>query len=153
MATRVRLTAFLGLLALAAVLGALAIGHGLLLPGLAAAPLVDPNLARALTAPLSLRLGDVLVGGGLVLVCTTPRWICSRVATTAALLLAGAALAHRWLLLPHLGRLWSRVDLVAARPVDLLADAERWTHYQNILLLCMGLLALLLAALAARTRG
>ena len=148
-----RLTVFLGLLALAAVLGALAIGRGLLLPGLAAAPLVDPNLARALTAPLSLRLGDVLVGGGIVLVCTTPRWIASRMATTAALLLTGAALAHRWLLLPHLGRLWSRVDLVAAQPVDVLAEAERWTHHQNLLLVCMGLLALLIAALAARTRG
>lgn len=148
-----RLTVFLGLLALVAVLGALAIGHGLLLPGLAAAPLVDPNLARALTAPLSLRLGDVMVGGSLVLVCTVPRWIGSRLATTAALLLAGAALAHRWLLVPHLGRLWSRVDLVALRPADTLAEAERWTHHQNLLLLCMGLLALLLAALAARTRG
>jgi hypothetical protein len=146
----VRLAVFLGLLALAAVLGALAIGHGLLLPGIAAAPLVDPNLARALMGPLSLRLAEVLVGGSLVLVCTTPRWISSRVATTAALLLAGAALAHRWLLLPHLGRLWSRVDLVAARPVDTLAEAQRWTQHQNTLLLCMALLALLIAALAAR---
>lgn len=149
-----RLAVFLGLLALAAVLGALAIGHGLLLPGIAAAPLVDPNLARALVGPLSLRLAEVMVGGSLVLVCTTPRWISSRVATTSALLLAGAALAHRWLLLPHLGRLWSRVDLVAARPVDTLAEAQRWTQHQNTLLLCMALLALLIAALAARpTRG
>lgn len=147
---------FLGLLALAAVLGALAIGHGLLLPDITAAPLVDPNLARAITVPLSLRLGDVLVGGSLVLVCTVPRWVASRVATTAALLLAGAALAHRWLLLPHLARLWARVDLVAARPVDTLAEAQRWTEHQNLLLISMGLLALLVAALAARphaTRG
>jgi hypothetical protein len=146
----VRPAVFLGLLALAAVLGALAIGHGLLLPGITAAPLVDPNLARALTVPLSLRLGDVLVGGSLALVCTAPRWVASRLATTAALLLAGAALAHRWLLLPHLAGLWSRVDLVAARPVDTLAEAERWTHHQNILLIGMGLLALFIAALAAR---
>jgi hypothetical protein len=146
----VRPAVFLGLLALAAVLGALAIGHGLLLPGITTAPLVDPNLARALTAPLSLRLGDVMVGASLVLVCTVPRWVASRAATSAALLLAGAALAHRWLVLPQLGRLWARVDLVARSPVDTLAEAERWTHHQNTLLVCMGLLALLIAALAAR---
>jgi hypothetical protein len=141
---------FLGLLALAAVLGALAIGYGMILPWIAQAPLVDANLARALTGPLALRLGDVLVGAAAVLVFTTPRWIASKVATTAALLLAGAALAHRLLLLPHLGRLWARVDLIALRPVDTLAEAERWTHHQHSLLLCMGLLALLIAALAAR---
>lgn len=145
-----RPAAFFGLLAFATFLGALVIGHGVVVPGVAASPLIDANLGKALAAPLTLRLAEVLVGAGVVLIFAAPGWIASRVATTVALLLAGAALAHRFLLLPHLGRLWARVDLIAGRPVDTLAEAQRWTQHQHTLLIAMGVLLLVLAALAAR---
>lgn len=151
-AEAVRPAAFFGLLALATFLGALVIGYGVALPGIAASSLVDANLGKALTAPLALRLAEILAGAGLVLMFSVPGWLASRVATTISLLLAGAALAHRLLLVPHLGRLWARVDLIAGRPVDNLAEAQRWTEHQQWLLLIMGLLLLVLAALAARSR-
>ena len=145
-----RLAACLGLLAFATFFGALVIGHGVVLPGLSGSPLIDANLGNALAAPLGLRLAEILVGAGVVLVMTVPRWISSRMATTLALLLTGAALAHRLLLLPHLGRLWARVDIIAGRPVDTLAEAQRWTQHQQWLLLAMGLLLVVLAAVATR---
>jgi hypothetical protein len=146
----VRPAACLGLLALATFFGALVIGYGVAVPGLAGSPLIDANLGKALAAPLGLRLADILIGAGVVLVVTVPRWISSRAATTLALLLTGAALAHRLLLLPHLGRLWARVDLIAGRPVDTLAEAQRWAEHQQWLLLGMGALVVVLAALATR---
>lgn len=145
-----RPAACLGLLALATFFGALVIGYGVAVPGLAGSPLIDANLGKALTAPLGMRLADILIGAGVVLVMTVPRWISSRAATTLALLLTGAALAHRLLLLPHLGRLWARVDLIAGRPVDTLAEAQRWAEHQQWLLLGMGALVVVLAALATR---
>jgi hypothetical protein len=146
----VRPAACLGLLAFATCFGALAIGYGVALPGLAGSTLIDANLGKALTAPLGLRLAEILVGAGVVLVITASTWIASRAATTLALLFTGAALAHRLLLLPHLGRLWARVDLIAGRPVDTLAEAQRWTQHQQWLLLGMGLLLVVLAGLATR---
>jgi len=146
----VRPAVFFGVLALAVFVGALVIGLGVIVPGLAASPLVDANLGKALAAPLTLRLAEILVGAAVVLIFAVPGWIASRVATTLSLLLAGAALAHRFLLLPHLGRLWARVDLIAGRPVDSLAEAERWTQHQQSLLVVMGVLLLVLVGLAAR---
>ena len=145
-----RLAACLGLLAFATFLGALVIGYAVAVPGLAGSPLIDANLGRALATPLSLRLADISIGAGVVLAMTASRWISSRAATTLALLLTGAALAHRLLLLPHLGRLWARVDLIAGRPVDTLAEAQRWAQHQQWLLLGMGALLVVLAALATR---
>lgn len=146
-----RPAACLGLLAFATFFGALVIGHGVVLPALAGSSLIDGNLGKALTAPLALRLAEVLVGAGIVLVITASRWISWRMATTTALLLTGAALAHRMLLLPHLLRLWARVDVVAGRPIDTLAEAQRWAQHQQWLLLAMAVLLLALAAMATRS--
>ena len=145
-----RPAACLGLLAFATFFGALVIGYAVAVPGLAGSPLIDANLGRALATPLALRLAEILIGAGVVLAMTASRWISSRAATTLALLLTGAALAHRLLLLPHLGRLWARVDLIAGRPVDTLAEAQRWAQHQQWLLLGMGALLVVLAALATR---
>jgi len=149
----VRIAACLGLLAFATFLGALVIGYGVALPGLASSSLIDANLGKALAGPLGLRLAEILVGAGVVLVMTVPGWLGSRAASCIALLLTGAALAHRLLLLPHLGRLWARVDLIAGRPVDTLAEAQRWTQHQEWLLLGMGALLVVLAGLAAARAG
>jgi len=149
----VRIAACLGLLAFATFLVALVIGYGVALPGLASSSLIDANLGKALAGPLGLRLAEILVGAGVVMAMTVPGWLGSRAASCIALLLTGAALAHRLLLLPHLGRLWARVDLIAGRPVDTLAEAQRWTQHQEWLLLGMGALLVVLAGLAAARAG
>ncbi len=145
-----RVAAWLGLLAFATFFGAVTIGFGVVLPGLANSPLVDANLGKALSEPLALRLADLCVGAGVVLVITVSRWVTSRAAMTLALALTGTALADRFALLPYLGRLWSRVDLIAGRPVDNLLEAQRWMQYQQALLVVMAVLLAVLAALAVR---
>lgn len=142
--------ALLGTLAAALLIGAIAVGHFVALPALAASPLLDANLAKAVSGPLALRLADLIFAASAVLALTAPRWIASRAGTTLALVLTGAALAHRLLLVPHLGRLWTRVDLVAGRPADLLAEAQRWAEHQQWLLVGMLLLAVVLLGLATR---
>lgn len=145
-----RPAALFGFCAAALLVGAIVVGHFVLLPGLAASPLLDANLAKAVAGPLAQRLADLVFAASAGVALAAPRWISSKVGTTLALLLTGAALAHRLLLVPHLGRLWARVDLVAGRPVDLLAEAERWAQHQQWLLLGMVALTLVLVALATR---
>lgn len=146
----VRPAALIGAAAAALLLGAIVVGHFLALPAIAGSPLLDANLARAVSAPLAVQLADTVVVASAALALAAPRWIASRAGTTLALVLLGSALAHRLLLVPHLGRLWARVDLVAARPVDLLAEAQRWTDHQQWLLAGMVALALVLLGLASR---
>lgn len=145
-----RPAALIGFAAAALLLGALVVGYFVVLPQLAGSPLLDANLAKAVSGPLALRLADLLVAAAAVLALATPRWIASRAGTTLALVTAAAALAHRLLLVPHLGRLWARVDLVAGRPVDLLAEAQRWSEHQQWLLAAMVVLVLALLGLATR---
>lgn len=149
-AAPVRPAALLGCSAAALLVGAIAVGHFVLLPALAASPLLDANLAKAVAGPLAQRLADLMFVGSAGLALAAPRWISSKLGTTLALLLTGAALAHRLLLVPHLSRLWARVDLVAGRPLDLLGEAERWAEHQQWLLLGMLGLTLVLVALATR---
>jgi hypothetical protein len=146
----VRPAALIGFAAAALLLGALVVGYFVAIPALAASPLLDANLARAVSAPLGQRLADLVVGFSVVLALAAPRWIASKAGTTIALVLIGAALAHRLLLLPHHDRLWARVDVVAARPVDLLAEAQRWSDHQQWLLVAMCVLVLALFGLATR---
>jgi hypothetical protein len=146
----VRPAALIGFAAAALLLGALVVGYFVALPALSSSPLLDGNLARAVSAPLAQRLADLVVVASVVLALAAPRWIASRAGTTIALVLTAAALAHRLLLAPHLERLWSRVDVVAARPVDLLAEAQRWSEHQQWLLVAMCALVLALFGLATR---
>lgn len=145
-----RPAALIGFAAAALLLGALVVGYLVAIPALFSSPLLDANLARALSAPLGQRLADLVVAASVVLALATPRWIVSKAGTTIALVLTAAALAHRLLLVPHLDRLWARVDVVAARPVDLLAEAQRWSDHQQWLLVAMGVLVLALFGLATR---
>ncbi|MCY0990865.1 hypothetical protein OV203_27220 [Nannocystis sp. ILAH1] len=145
-----RPAALIGFAAAALLLGGLVVGYFVAIPTLSASPLLDANLARALTAPLGQRLADLAVVFSVVLALAAPRWIASKAGTTIALVLTAAALAHRLLLVPHLDRLWARVDVVAARPVDLLAEAQRWSDHQQWLLLAMCVLVLALFGLASR---
>lgn len=142
--------ALIGTLAAALLIGAIAVGQFIALPALAASPLLDANLAKAVAGPLALRFADVIFAASAVLALAAPKWIASRAGTTLALVLTGAALANRLLLVPHLGRLWTRVDLVAGRPADLLAEAQRWADHQQWLLVGMLVLAVVLVGLATR---
>lgn len=145
-----RPAALIGFAAAAVLLGAIVVGYFVAIPALSASPLIDANLARALSGPLGQRLADLVVVASVVLALAAPRWIASRAGTTIALVLTAAALAHRLLLVPHLGRLWARVDVVAARPVDLLGEAQRWSEHQQWLLVAMCALVLALFGLASR---
>lgn len=145
-----RPAALIGAAAAALLLGSIVVGHFVALPAIAGSSLLDANLAKAVSAPIAVQLADLLVAASAALALAAPRWIASRAGTTLALVLLGTALAHRLLLVPHLGRLWARVDLVAGRPADLLAEAQRWAGHQQWLLAAMVALALVLLGLASR---
>lgn len=145
-----RPAALFGAAAAALLLGSVVVGYFVALPVIAGSPLLDANLAKAVSAPIAVQLADVLVAAAAGVALAAPRWIASRAGTTLALVLLGTALAHRLLLVPHLGRLWARVDLVAGRPADLLAEAGRWAGHQQWLLAGMVAVVLVLLGLASR---
>lgn len=145
-----RPAALIGVAAAGVLLGALVVGYFVAIPALASSPLLDANLARAVAGPLAVRLADLLVAASAVLALAASRWLATRAGTTIALVLTAAALAHRLLLVPHLERLWARVDLVALRPVDLLGEAQKWSEHQQWLLVAMVVLVLALLGLATR---
>lgn len=142
-----RTIALLGQLAIAICLGALAVGFGLVLPMLESGnDLVDPNLAKALGQDIALRLGLVLLIGCGIVAATTPRWVAHRGGTTAALGALALAGLDRILMLPRVYQAWSRVDLVAGRPLDRLQEAQQLAQWHHWLL--MGVGVLLVAVLA-----
>jgi hypothetical protein len=120
-----RPAAVLGFFAVATALGALVVGRAVVMPEMAQPELIDANLAKALSAPLHSRLAEVVLAAHLVLAAVAGRWFGTRWPTTLALLLVGASALHRFVVLPALYAAWSRVDLVAARPVEQLLTADR----------------------------
>lgn len=118
-----------------AAIGAVVIGYGVVLPTLdGQTHLVDANLGRALAEPIALRLAEILVGASIVLALVAPRWLRTRLGTTLALMLVTATTANRVLLAPAVYAAWARVDLVAGRPLDRLAQAQELAHDQQWLL-------------------
>jgi hypothetical protein len=139
----VKIAEFTGTIALCAALGAILVGHGVVLPALAhETGLIDANLARALAGPAALRIGDVVLGASIVVGLSAPRWLRSRIGTTLALVLVAAAAANRVVVTPAVYEAWSRVDLVAARPADRLARAQELANNHTALLVTMVLLLL-----------
>jgi hypothetical protein len=136
-----RPAAFFGLLGLAIALGGIVAGRLVVLPGLGHHPeLIDANFAKALSAPLHLRLAEIVLAGHLVVAALSGLWIGARWATTLGLLLVACSGAHRFLLLPALYTAWSRADLVAGRPVEHILTAQRYELYELGLLGAMVLL-------------
>lgn len=136
---------------LALTLGALIVGHGILVPMVAEpSALADANLAGALSAPLALRCADIVLVGGLVLGFCVPRCTTTRFATTAALSLTAIAAVERMFVLPRLSSMWARVDRVSQRPVDVLEQATRLQTQHWVLVVTMIGLALATAWLALR---
>lgn len=149
-----RPTALFGLLALSAGAGTLVVAQVVLLPGLEASPLVDANLAKTLSGPIHMRSSDVLLGSALLLAALVPRWLRSSVTTAMTLLLVAIAAVHRTIVLPALYEAWSRVDLVAGRPVARLTEAERLdTHETWLSVVAAALLVSLLVAASKARRS
>lgn len=148
-----RVALCIGLLAVAAALGALAVGELVVAPGLESAThYIDANLAKTLTAPMHQQCAQVVFVSCIVLALCAPRMIVSRAGTTAALCALGCVALYRFVMLPRLYEAWSRADLVAGRPATRIADAE---HLADQTLMLAGALASLLVTivvLAAWTR-
>ncbi len=136
-------------MALAAALGALAMGQLVVLPGLEAqTSLVDANLVTRLGQALHLRSVEIALVGAVVLVGTAPRWLGSRLATTLALLAVAGTGSLRLALLPDVYQAWARVDRVAGLPLDRLTQAQslaeqaQWVAFGSIgALLALAVLA------------
>ncbi|MCA9648372.1 MAG: hypothetical protein H6712_29485 [Myxococcales bacterium] len=120
-----RLAASLGILALAAALGAMSLVQLVVVPGLEAqAGLVDLNLLTRVLAPVHLRCVEIALVAAVVLAGVSPYWLRSKLASTLALLAVGGAGALRMALLPGMYEAWARVDRVAQAPFDRLLRAE-----------------------------
>lgn len=140
-----RATALIGTLALGLALGAIVVGHLLLVPMLAGdTALVDANLARALTEPLALRCAEVVLAACVLSAIVSKPGLRHRAAPTLTILAAGIAACDRLVLLPEVHQGWAKVDLVAMRPLDRIAEAEQVTMVHHAALATM--IVLLLAA-------
>lgn len=121
-----RATAFIGICSLGLALGAIVLGHLILVPSLQAdTSLVDANLARALAEPLALRTSELALAACVVLAGVAHRWLRHRAGTSLALVAVGITGADRLGLLPRMHDAWGRVDLVAMRPLPRVAAAEQ----------------------------
>jgi hypothetical protein len=148
----VRTAAALTIGALALGLGAVVVGHAVAVPTLSASELVDANLARALVAPLRLRVADVLLASTVVLALTAHRWLADRLVGVAAALVVVLAAADRVFVLPRLARAGGRVDFVARRPHDQLELVETLTVGHAVLVAAVGaVLVFVLVAAVRRT--
>jgi len=143
----------LGVLALAATLGAVLVGYGVLLPGLQHAALIDANLSHALAQPLYLRVGEIVLVASIALAAVVPKWAPTKRATPVALALAGAAAVHRLFILPAQGEAWARVDAVAQRPMEAFQAAQSWSDYHVLMTVVMTALLLVLVGLTIRRTG
>ena len=120
-----RVAAFLGVLGLAAAVGALAVCDLALIPALTGEhPLLDPNQAVSIRGPIHLRCAEIALVGIVVAALAVPRWLGSRLATTVSLMAIACAAFSRFMLLPRVYEAWSRVDLVAERPAQRFVDAQ-----------------------------
>jgi len=124
-----RAAACIGILALAAALGALVVGQLVVLPGLESQHgLVDANLLTRLVMPVHLRCTEIGLVGSVLLLGVAPYWLRSRLVTTLALLAVTATGALRMIMLPAVYEAWSRVDRVVLAPHDRLVRAEGLTE-------------------------
>lgn len=130
--------ACLGLLVSAIAIAAIGLGRFVVLPMMVRAhALVDANLARTLAGPIHFRLAEITLAATLVAFVVLPRWTRSRIAAALAMLLVVGAAAWRAVMLPALYTAWSRVDLVAGRPVDRMQAATALDGYEQAVSLAL----------------
>lgn len=141
------------MLALGLALGAIVLGHLILVPQLQAdTSLVDPNLARALAEPLALRSAELALAASVMLAIVAQRWLRHRAGTTLALVAVGITGADRFGVLPRLQDAWGRVDLVAMRPELKVTAAEQLSQIHQLTLAALVVVLLALAGLASLDR-
>jgi hypothetical protein len=136
--------ACLGLLVTSIAISAIGLGRFVVLPMMVRAhALVDANLARSLAQPIHFRLAEITLAATLVAFVVLPRWTRSRIAGGLSVSLVLGAAAWRAAMLPALYAAWSKVDLVAGRPVDRMQAASTLDGYEQAvsLALMFGLLA------------
>lgn len=136
--------ACLGLLVTSIAISAIGLGRFVVLPMMVRAhALVDANLARTLAQPIHFRLAEITLAATLVGFVVLPRWTRSRIASGLSVSLVLGAAAWRAAMLPALYAAWSKVDLVAGRPVDRMQAATALDGYEQAvsLALMFGLLA------------
>ena len=144
-----RAAACLGILALAAALGAMVVSQLVVLPGLVSAEaLVDLNLLTRLAAPIHLRCTEIALVASVILLGVASHWMRSRLATTLALLSVASTGALRLVMLPNAYEAWARVDRVARLPYDRLVRAEGLTEEAYWLGLSSITMLVLMAVLA-----
>ena len=124
--------------ALGVCIGALLLGHGILLPMVRNAALVDPNLARAIASPLVLRTAELLLAGAVAATMVCSRVVAeptlARVASTSALVLTAVAAVERVIVLPRLEHSIALVDLVSGRPTEVMEVVTGLERVHNGLL-------------------
>ena len=149
-----RVAAFLGVLGLAAAVGALAVGDLALLPALTGEhPLLDANQAVSIRGPIHLRCAEVALVGTIVAALAVPRWLGSRLATTVSLLAIACAGVSRLALLPRVYDAFSKVDLVAGRPAQRFVEAQELASQTLWIDGSLAALLLLLVGIAASRNG
>lgn len=147
-----RPAACLGLLVTAIAIASVGIGRFVVIPMMVRAhALVDANLARSLAQPIHFRLAEITLAATLVVFVVLPRWTRSRLAAVLAMLLVVATAAWRAVLLPALYGAWSKVDLVAGRPLDQMHAARTLDGYEQAANLGIVLVLVALAWIGLRT--
>ncbi len=143
------LPALIGTLALALALGSVVVGHALLIPALASdTSLIDANLARTLAEPLAIQCATLILIACLVLTALVKPWLNHTLGLSASLVALAIAALDRLALLPRMQAAWSRVDLVAGRPVERVSEAQhlQQTHEVALVLLLITLVSLVVLA-------
>ena len=149
------LPALLGTLALALALGSLVVGHLLLIPALAGnTDLIDANLARTLAEPLALECATLIGFACVALAGLAKPWLKHTLGLSVSLVAVAIAALDRLALLPRMQAAWSRVDLVAGRPVERVREAEQLqqTHEIALILLLVALVSLVVLATWQRAK-
>lgn len=151
--SNVRLFESVGYLCVAVALGCLIAGFGIAIPTIEnGSELIDANLAKALGQVVALRLGLVLLVACVIVAAVAYRWTQSRTASTAALIATGLAGLDRIVLSPRVYEAWSRVDLVAGRPLDRLEEATQLAQWHHLTLMATGLAMLGVVLMAQALR-
>lgn len=144
--------ACLGLLVSSIAISAIGVGRFVVLPMMVRAhALVDANLARSLAQPIHFRLAEITLAATLVAFVVLPRWTRSKLAGVLAMALVIGAAAWRAVLLPALYAAWSKVDLVAGRPIDRMKAATDLDQYEQAASLALMFAFLATAWIALRT--
>ena len=125
-------------------LGGLLVGAGFILPALEhESTLVDPNLARALAAPLELRLSELVLLACLGFATSASRWGGGAIVNALSMGALLLAAADRVVLLPQAQQAWSRCDRAAWRPINRIEEAQLLEFFHD------GASALLLVVLVS----